>query len=234
MKAMAYVMALDLDNVLACEVDDDSGKGTRIIGIHRKLPEIIGTLNAQRAIVTHRSRREAVGILAALGIDRNMITETFAAEDLLRSAVLNRNLRRLFRDGLRKSYILPRLCRRYRVPPCRIAFIDDRVENVHDMLRSGVGLGLVAPWRQIEENTFLSFDFEKLVATVNHWINCSSREQQASCLKFLETSPRAIVPSGGDAAFNGPFGSRVFNFCRRTVKAGRGILKGGRRDVSID
>jgi hypothetical protein len=233
MKAMEYVLALDLDNVLACEADEDSKEGTKIFGIHRELPGIIGTINAHRAILTHRSRQEAVGILSALGIDHGMITETFAAEDLLRSAVLNGNLWRLFRDGLKKSYILPVICRRYKVPPCRIAFVDDRIENVHDMLQAGVGLGLVAPWRQIAKNTFRSFEFESLVATVNDWINCNSVERQEASLKFLEASTQEFVAFGGKAAFDGTFGSSVFNFCRRAVKAGRGILNGSRGNVSI-
>jgi 3-deoxy-D-manno-octulosonate 8-phosphate phosphatase KdsC-like HAD superfamily phosphatase len=233
LKSREHLIALDLDGVLSYEVPQEIGRKTKIFKLHNRMAVTISEIDAKVAIVTHRSRHEAMHILSALGLDRGVVSGCFAAEDLLRSAILNGHIPDLLRVGLKKSYILPLICQKYKICSGQIAFVDDRIENVRDMLQGGVGLAIVAPWQTVSKDIFVSFEFDELITTVNAWARRTPQEDEERVLKFLEASRREIVACNGGTARGCEKSFSLFNTCRRAVKAGRSFFKRQQRSHFI-
>ena len=75
----------------------------------------------------------------------------------------------LLRKGLRKSWALPAIERRYRVDRKNIAFIDDRLDNIEDLVANEVGVALHAPSGINDDGSLISFDFEQAMRMLREW-----------------------------------------------------------------
>jgi len=142
---MNHCLLLDLDGVVVFEIGPPLLPDLEILALPEEVIHSIATLNAGVVILTHRSRAEADRILGAARIAQAKLAGVMAAEDLVISAARNRQLGRMLRKGLRKSLILPEVERRFGVSPQRTALIDDGIDNVQDMVASGLGLALHVP-----------------------------------------------------------------------------------------
>ena len=162
------LLLLDLDGVSALERAPPGGEVLEIFRLHEDLNAGIAALGCPVAVVTHRSRKEALRILAAIGVRREGVTGLFSAEDFL-FASLARPFD-LFRRGLLKSAALPAIERKFGLARQRMAIIDDRETNLLDLQSAGLGLCMKAPSQSSEQpDDLVSFDFAEAVRIFTDW-----------------------------------------------------------------
>lgn len=224
MKFPNRLLLLDLDGVLVHERDDQASGPKEILLLHKCLPEFLMGFSAPVMIVTHRSRAEARQVLDSIGVERRTLAGCVAAEDLLRTALTSGHLFAPMRRGLRKSLILRSLCRSLSLSPSQIAFVDDKRENVEDMLTVGIGLGLIAPFDPRRKDALKTFELDQLHDVFFHWAcgnfefavasephRLNSVERNAN---FLPVTMRKDIPLSG----------KTFNFLRSAVRRSRKAL----------
>jgi hypothetical protein len=165
-----HCLLLDLDGVVVFETGPPLLPDLEILVLQEDIIHSIASLDAAVVILTHRSRAEANGILKAAGIAPAKFAGVMAAEDLAISAARHRQLGRMLRKGLRKSLILPEVERRFGVPRHRTALIDDRVDNVQDMVARGLGLALHVPSEVAPDGeTILTYDLASTLEIFRDW-----------------------------------------------------------------
>jgi hypothetical protein len=162
---MISLLLLDLDGVVVYEMAPPRVKKLELILLHDLLVNGLQEVGVPVVVLTHRSRAEAAVILGSAGIDKN-VAGLMAAEDILNAALMYGNPWQLLRKGLRKSWTLPAVERRYRVDRKNIAFIDDRLDNIEDLVSNGVGMALHAPSGINDDGSLISFDFQQVVEMV--------------------------------------------------------------------
>src|ERR1700760_1928859 len=141
---MISLLLLDLDGVVVYEMAPPQVQKMELILLHELLVDALQELCLPVVVLTHRSRAEAAVILGSAGLEKG-VAGIIAAEDILRAAFTYGPLWKLLRVGLRKSWALPAIERRYQVARKNIAFIDDRFDNIEDLVANGVGVALHAP-----------------------------------------------------------------------------------------
>jgi hypothetical protein len=169
---LTHCLLLDLDGVVVFELGPPLLPDQEILAIQDESIESIATLDAAVVILTHRSRAEADRILRAARITQAKLAGVFAAEDLVISAARHRQLGRMLRHGLRKSLILPEVERRFGIPRQRTALIDDQLDNVQDMIASGLGLVLHVPSEVVPDcESILTSDLASTLQIFQDWAN---------------------------------------------------------------
>ena len=167
---MCAMLLLDLDGVVVLELRSPHLAKLEIIVLHDLQDEGLKALGVPIVVLTHRSRAEAKRILAAAGLTMGVITGVLAAEDILQAALLSGRPWSLLRHGLKKSWVLSILEKRYGIARDQVAFIDDRRDNLEDMLSHGLGLALHAPSGiSADGATITSFDFEHAGNLMKAW-----------------------------------------------------------------
>ena len=159
-------VVLDIDGVLVLETSATGSSEEEVLVLHDGLESRLERIGAEVVFLTHRSRPEAEAILGAAGLGRRWLARCLCANDILSSAVLSGQWLRLARHGLRKSLALPKLRSRFGVSPARCLFVDDRLDNVLDMCRGGVGIGAVAPSGVDAVGSVTTFDFDEIAEIV--------------------------------------------------------------------
>jgi hypothetical protein len=158
---MISLLLLDLDGVVVYEMVPPHVKKRELILLHDLLVNGLQAVGVPVVVLTHRSRAEAAVILDSAGLYKD-VTGLMAAEDILSAALAYGTLWQLLRKGLRKSWALPAIERRYRVDRKNIAFIDDRLDNIEDLVGNGVGLALHAPSGINNDGSIITFDFQQV------------------------------------------------------------------------
>lgn len=161
---MTSLLLLDLDGVVVMEVAPPHVLKLEIILLHELLDEILCSIGVPVVVLTHRSRAEAYLILQSAGLTSRAVAGVCAAEDILKAALKSGRRWFLLWHGLKKSWILAEVERRYGVARRDIAFVDDKHDNLEDMLRNGIGLAILAPSGiAADGSTIVSFDFRQMV-----------------------------------------------------------------------
>src|SRR4051812_39559461 len=124
---MISLLLLDLDGVIVYEMAPPRVQKLELILLHDLLVNALQELGVPVVVLTHRSRAEAAVILGSAGLEKS-VAGIMAAEDNLNAAFVYGTPWQLLRKGLRKSWALPAIERRYRVDRKNIAFIDDRLD----------------------------------------------------------------------------------------------------------
>lgn len=170
MQASKKLLLIDLDGVLVTDGDGDTKIGREILIVHPELSKKLKYLNLPVAVVTHRTRREADQILAALNISKEFLVGVFSANDIVLSALAKGRLRTLLRQGSLKSLILSRINETLNIQALSLAFIDDRKANIEDMRSCGVGLTIHVPKARLLENDIMeTFNFDEAIASLREW-----------------------------------------------------------------
>jgi len=159
-------LVLDIDGVLVLETSATGSSEEEVLVLHDGLESRLERIGAEVVFLTHRSRPEAEAILGAAGLGRRWLARCLCANDILSSAVLSGQWLRLASHGMRKSLALPRLRSRFGVSPAQCLFVDDRLDNVLDMCRWGVGIGAVAPSGVDAVGSVTTFDFDEIAEIV--------------------------------------------------------------------
>ena len=141
----ARLLLVDIDGVLVFEADPPFLADKEVLRLHDNLAARLQGLHIPFIILTHRSRREALHILAQLGLTDMRSNDIIAAEDLFFAALRAGRFRALFGQGLAKSLIFPTIYRRLGIAPADIAFIDDKRSNLLDLASRGLGWAFLAP-----------------------------------------------------------------------------------------
>jgi hypothetical protein len=164
------MLLLDLDGVVVFEAVPPQVERLEILRLHDLLAELLRGLGMPVVVLTHRSRAEAFRILHSAGLTEREIRGVVAAEDIFRAALMSGRPWMLASRGMRKSWALPLVERRYGVARARMAFIDDRLDNLRDMLSHGIGLAVHAPSDIAADGSLItSFDFQDVVVLLNAW-----------------------------------------------------------------
>ena len=191
------LLLLDLDGVLVSDGEGDTCVGKEILCIHPGLKNYLRTLDFPVAVLTHRSRKEASQIVKTLELDGVELLEVFTANDIAFRRLTPGRFLSLLRFGARKSRIIPYIQARWKVNPEDIAFVDDRKENVIDMVRVGVGLGVHVPAARFlgDQRTVSTFDMEDLMAQIQDWSD--SKGQKGSGARMISLKPIQIPQQQG-------------------------------------
>lgn len=167
MIARRAALLLDLDGVLVHEVSSRSSK-KEVILLHDDVDQKLRRLPHEVFVLTHRSRAESHELLRALRLADGAISRCYAAEDIAYAGAASRPLH-LLRSGLRKSLVLPAIARASGLGTNRLCLVDDRLENIEDTLRAGVGLGILAPFSLAPGPTIDSFRFSDMIQAFLMW-----------------------------------------------------------------
>jgi hypothetical protein len=221
------LLLLDLDGVVVYEVSPPLSPAREVLRLHQDLPDRLDEFGVPVVVLTHRSRAEARRIVSAAGLDARRTTGLMAAEDLALAALAHGNLARLLTRGLRKSLILPRLEARFGVRRGAMALIDDRQDNLTDLLASGLGLALQAPsdW---DGATLTTFDLREASASFSRWRS----DPEGGRYETLTPVPSGVVPWRRTGLCTRRQGRHLFNALRtasRHVRVGLESLARGRR-----
>jgi hypothetical protein len=164
------LLLLDLDGVVVFEASHPHVTRLEILLLHQSLADVLRDLDIPVVVLTHRSRAEAAQILLAAGLTSREISSVIGAEDIFRAAWASGRPWALLRQGLRKSWVLPVIEKRHGVPRERFAFIDDRLDNLRDVLGHGIGLAVHAPSAIAADGLSLtSFDFRQVARLLKDW-----------------------------------------------------------------
>jgi hypothetical protein len=218
---VTHCLLLDLDGVVVFETGPPLLPDLEILALQEDIIHSIATLDAAVVILTHRSRAEADRILRAATIAQAKLAGVMAAEDLVISAARHRQLGRMLRHGLRKSLILPEVERRFGVPRRRTALIDDGIDNVQDMVASGLGLALHVPSEVTPDGeSILTCDLASTLQIFQDWTKGAPKPNVVTLAKT-----RRVVMSlrrtglntkrEGRHAFNAA--RSLGNICRRII-----------------
>jgi hypothetical protein len=165
---MISLLLLDLDGVVVYEMAPPQVQKMELILLHDRLVDALQSLDVPVVVLTHRSRAEAAIILGLAGLGKG-VAGILAAEDILRAALAYGTPWQLLRKGLRKSWVLPAIERQYRVDRRNVAFIDDRLDNIKDLVDNGVGVALHAPSGIDDDGSLISFDFRQAMRMLQEW-----------------------------------------------------------------
>lgn len=202
----------DLDGVLVAE---SYASGERLMLLHANAAANLAEVTASIFVLTHRSRREAEAILECLGLAGPTLVECITANDLLMFAAKGARWSRLFRDGILKSFALDYLHTRYSVPPHRVCLVDDREENLRDVLHAGAGLAVLAPFR-MSADTLETFCMRDLVNLLNDWATASAMPSN-----FIHRLTEVLRPHDPRRLTNvhlAPFRDSFFNRARSAAR----------------
>jgi hypothetical protein len=204
------MLLLDLDGVVVFEAEAPWVPAKELILLHENLGRELDKLGMPIAVLTHRSRREARQILETAGLDgMAALAGVIAAEDLFLAGI--RQVRgRMLSRGLRKDLVLPILERRFLVKRSNVAVIDDRADNLQDLLAAGLGLAIHAPSYLLKDR-LISFDVEDALSAIRNW---TPNKHQS---KIISLPPREILTSSWlrTGVNTSAHGRHVFNIARR-------------------
>jgi hypothetical protein len=216
---MISLLLLDLDGVVVYEMAPPRVKKLELILLHDVLANALDTLGVPVVVLTHRSRAEAAVILGSAGLE-NGVAGIMAAEDILRAAFVYGTPWQILRKGLRKSWALPAIERRYRVDRKNIAFIDDRMDNIEDLVGNGVGIALHAPSGINDDGSLISFDFEQAMRMLREW-NGDRTSPILSVARRIVAEPEW----SRTGISTGTFTTSPFNQARRYGRSLRQLLR---------
>jgi hypothetical protein len=216
--AVISLLLLDLDGVVVYEMAPPRVQKLELILLHDLLANALQTLGVPVVVLTHRSRAEAAVILGSAGLEKG-VAGIIAAEDILNAAFAHGTLWQLLRKGLRKSWALPAIERRYQVDRKNVAFIDDRMDNIEDLVRNGVGVALHAPSGIADDGSLISFDFGQAVRILREWNGDGTPS-------ILSVTPRIVAESewSRTGVGTGTFTTSPFNQARRYGRSLRQLL----------
>jgi hypothetical protein len=205
------MLLLDLDGVVVFEAEPPLAGATELILLHEDLDSALAGLGIPVVVLTHRSRREARRIIQAAGLDAAPLAGVIAAEDLVMAGFRHAPMR-MFKHGLRKDLALSVLEHRFGVDRSRIAFIDDRIDNLRDLLAAGLGLAIHAPsYLTVDRQFLMTFNISDALASIQSW----DRSARQSTIVSLSPRPLATSLWCRTGVSTRPYRRHVFNVARR-------------------
>jgi hypothetical protein len=215
------LLLLDLDGVVVLEHGPPWLKQLEILRLHDSLVQVLQELTVPIVVVTHRSRAEAKRILLAAGVGTQVSRHVAAAEDLALAALRHRGISRLMTRGLRKSLILPALELRYGISRQSMALIDDRQDNLDDMLSQGLGFAIHAPSSVTADGDLITFGISELRDVFLRW------REGLPGPRLVRLTPRSLTLAncGRTGVCTTAAGAHTFNRLRSVAQRARRALQ---------
>jgi hypothetical protein len=221
MGLMVQMLLLDLDGVVVFEAEPPLVAATELLLLHENLSQEIAALGIPVVVLTHRSRREARHILQAAGVATSL-SGVIAAEDLFFAGIRHAPMR-MFASGLRKDLVLSVVEQRFGVERSRVVFIDDRIDNLQDLVTAGLGLAIHAPsYLTTDQQILMTFNLGNAFALIRSWDRTKSQAQ------IVSLSPQQLTMSFSNrTGFSTmPHRHHLFNVARRVGRLLRLSLSG--------
>ena len=161
------LILIDIDRVLAMHRGADCKVGAPIYRTGLDIPEAVLALEAlgiETAVLTHRTRHEALCILRAVGLQK-CSPRLISANDLFWQSLKEMLARRRMR-GLSKAVAGRILSDRFAAyDPRHSVMIDDKLSNLERMTAAGVvGFGILTPAIHCDEGGRVrSFDLRQIL-----------------------------------------------------------------------
>jgi hypothetical protein len=155
--------------------------------------------------------------LEAAKLHSGVISQLVAAEDIFRAGLKHHGVLHVARKGLRKSLVLRVVEERFGIARARMAFIDDRLDNLQDMLAHGIGLAMHAPSLMESGDSLVSFDVNEAIETLKSWGGAERREEVVP----LTARTFTVDPWRRTGLDTRRQGRHFFNWFRRVSRAAR-------------
>jgi hypothetical protein len=128
----------------------------------------------------------------------------------------------MLRDGLRKSLILPEVERRFGIPRQRTALIDDRIDNVRDMVARGLGLALHVPVEVSPDGeSILTFDLASTLQIFKDWTKGALKPKVIT----IPNTRRVVMSLRRTGLNTQREGRHAFNAARSLANVSRRIIR---------
>ena len=167
------LLLLDLDCVTIYGGSPRDALSAEIYLLHSELPAALDQLGWRVILLTHRSQRDANLIRSYLEEYGCQFEDCISARQLFSAAVLELSFLKLLTTGLSKSFALGFLEKKYSVKRDQMILVDDRPENIEELIRGGMKCGVLAPFELFdqtqEESKVNTFDFQQIV----NWIKAN-------------------------------------------------------------
>ena len=160
------MLLLDLDCVTIYGGNPRDGLDSKIRLLHPELGNEISKLKIPVVLLTHRSRQDADYIRKQLETYNVSITDLVSSRELFLAALYRLKFADLLKTGLSKSYALDWLEKRYSISREYMVLIDDRRENLQELLNAGMRKGILTPFTDnsadFSDPALVSFRFGQL------------------------------------------------------------------------
>ncbi len=161
------MLLLDLDCVTIYGGSPRDGLSKEIYLLHPELSTALNRLDWPVVLLTHRARRDADLIRSYLEKHNCQFVDCISSRELFRSALLSFSFVKLFTKGLSKSFALNWLEKKYDITRDQMILIDDRSENLKELINNGMKYGVLAPFELLDESQneqeVHSFDFHQVI-----------------------------------------------------------------------
>jgi hypothetical protein len=214
-------LLLDLDGVVVYEAAPPVWAARELLLLHQELASAVSGFGPDVAVLTHRSRREAARILASAGFDEGEDLRVFAAEDLFQAARRGGGFVGVWKRGLKKSAALPGIEKAFGLPRSKIVFVDDRMDNLNDMLEAGIGLALLAPSEHAADGRMTSFSMNEVLRIVEAW----RRGELSGRLVKLQPTVSVVEVWQKTGLHTRAEGMHLFNVLRSTGRRARQFVQ---------
>ncbi len=216
-------LLVDLDGVLVLERARPGIRAPELFLLCPDIRESLNRFDSPIVVITHRSRKEARKILGVLGLTKAPITLVLAAEDLFWAGIRKNGGLGLLFQGHRKSLALQIVRQELGVLPCDAAMIDDRPENLKDLLAGGLGLAVLAPCEIDETNgTMITFQHEEFIRLFLQWEKGEAIKGGSVQLQPVKKHLCEMISSGLNTKREG---LHAFNLARLAVRTFREAVK---------
>ncbi len=158
----APLLLVDLDGVIIYGGNPSEGLPKEIVQLHKNMASVLASLEMPIVLYTHRSKFDAIkirGFLEAQGIRFNAC---ISAKDMFFQALRQFRIIELLRGGLSKKFAISLAEKKYNVHRRHLILIDDRLENLNEVLSEGLQLVVHAPF-EVNSTTVKTFDFSYFI-----------------------------------------------------------------------
>ena len=216
------ILLLDLDGVTIHGETLGDGRAEQIRLLHPELASLIEEKNFSIVLFTHRAFADASAIhdaLAGMGVP---ILHCISAREIMLSAIKQARFAELLSGGLSKKFGIAAVVSRFEIEPAQLTLIDDRPEILKEVLKEGVGLGLLAPFKKTSQQ-LVSFDFKSALELIEKNTETPFTQITLDAVeKQLTDLPIIISIAGSNATTFSLFARKIFRKTRQLVKKARG------------
>ncbi len=161
------LLLLDLDCVTVFGLNGKEGILESLLLLHPDIVQSLEKIDIPVVLLTHRSKKDAIYIQKQLALRGVVFAGLICSQDLFHCAIRNFKLRHLFMVGLSKSLSLNKLEQDFGVDRSGMVLIDDREENLLDLLNVGLMNGILAPFTEpdakTDQSVLSTFDFNEAI-----------------------------------------------------------------------
>lgn len=156
------VLLLDLDCVTIYGGNPRDGLSPQVYQLHPDMAGLMRGINLKVVLFTHRSKQESELILRFFERQGIQFSACISAKELFYSALAQCRFLDLLSRGLSKKHGIRRVARQFKTSADNLVLIDDRLENLQDVLKEGTCHAIHAPFQKTPDGV-RTFEFSELL-----------------------------------------------------------------------